>query len=82
MCAVRNGTYQQKSRAKNTISALLATISKEKSKSRFMVHIYELKGVVIMAAELYIKGGPGEGDTYVDLSCLEPPEMKKKKSPL
>lgn len=45
-----------------------------------MVHIYELKGVVIMAAELYIKGGPGEGDTYVDLSCLEPPEMKK--SPL
>lgn len=32
-----------------------------------------------MAAELYIKGGPGEGDTYVDLSCLEPPEMKKKK---
>lgn len=82
MCAVRNGTYQQKSRAKNTISVLLATISKEKSKSRFMVHIYELKGVVIMAAELYIKGGPGEGDTYVDLSCLEPPEMKKKKSPL
>lgn len=33
-----------------------------------------------MAAELYIKGGSGEGDTYVDLSCLEPPEMKK--SPL
>lgn len=30
-----------------------------------------------MAAKLYIKGGFGEGNTYVDLSCLEPPEMKE-----
>lgn len=30
-----------------------------------------------MAAELYIDNGPSEGKTYVDLSCLEPPEMKQ-----
>ena len=30
-----------------------------------------------MAAELYIDNGPDEGKTYVDLSCLEPPERKQ-----